>query len=980
MEFGDICLFWWWAMVGPMGGRSGFAFVGRGDQLRALVRALAVGPAVVLVEGEAGAGKSRLVEEARAQVEGSGVPVLQGWCHPLREPLPFGPVIDALRDGRSWLAPEAHVGPEAAALLPYLPEIADRLTPPRPDGPGWSDDVRSADHGGLDPASVRRGVVEVLERAGDVVLVVEDVHWVDEATRELLLLLARTPPPGLRLVLTYRGQELPGEGNVLGVAYQRPVGVNGAEIVLPPLDEAQVRELATSVIGSAAAGVLGGQLFERSGGLPLAAEEDLLVLAGRLERATADARDDGAGTALALLRESGVPRALREAVGSRVAELGSAGVAVVQAAAVLEVPAAEELLAVLAGLGEEEAEAGLTAALEASVLRESSPARYGFRHALACRAAYETIMAPRRRRLHRRAVETLQKQEPAPLVQIAHHTRLLGDAEAWIPRALAAADQAEAVGDDGVAADLLRQLLDEPALPPEERTRAALTLSHIALSRIEYAASVAAVRRIITDPALPAPTRGEIRLNLAWITSNQGEEGGALEVERAAGELGSRPDLAATAMASLGLGVLAFGTPVAQDLAWMDRAVSTVAGSEDEVARTNVLGSRISLLEHIGDPLARDLIMQLPYDSSDQEVLRQCAVGLHNAADGSFWLGHDRRAGVLLDQAEELARATGHQYLEASCASIRLQLDFADGRWAGLDERIAALAPEATERSTLQVEPLMARSLMDVARGQWPRAREGLTAIVGHTSRRGPIQWLLTATAALGRIGLAGGDPQAAWDRVQPALVVLRRKGVWVWTTDLVPTSVQAALGCGLREEAERLTDQAERGIEGRDAPGAAAEVLWCRALLAADTDPGRAVDLLERASGQFRAIGRVHRAARITEQAGRLLMDTSPSRAARHLQQALDAYTSLGATSDQSHCEQVLRDAGGQRSAHRDRHSYGQQLSPRERQVAQLLASGATNRDIATALALSVRTAEHHVARILKKLHTTRNRVKDAL
>ncbi|MFD9160421.1 hypothetical protein ACFVZ8_00145 [Streptomyces sp. NPDC059558] len=103
-----------------------------------------------------------------------------------------------------------------------------------------------------------------------------------------------------------------------------------------------------SVIGPAAATALGGRLFERSQGLPLVAEEDLLTVADRLARSPAD----GAKA----LEDMGVPRALQEALNSRVAVLAPEAVAVVQAAAVLAVPATEELLAALAGLGEAQAE------------------------------------------------------------------------------------------------------------------------------------------------------------------------------------------------------------------------------------------------------------------------------------------------------------------------------------------------------------------------------------------------------------------------------------------------------------------------------------------------------------------------------------------------------------------------------------------------------------------------------------------------
>ena len=102
--------------------RVGFGFVGRHDELRVVLAALRRGSAVVLVEGEAGAGKSRLLREALSRLKDENVTTLVGWCHPLREPLPFGPVVDALRQARP--GPGARLGPATAALAPYLPELA----------------------------------------------------------------------------------------------------------------------------------------------------------------------------------------------------------------------------------------------------------------------------------------------------------------------------------------------------------------------------------------------------------------------------------------------------------------------------------------------------------------------------------------------------------------------------------------------------------------------------------------------------------------------------------------------------------------------------------------------------------------------------------------------------------------------------------------------------------------------------------------
>ena len=250
---------------------AGFAFVGRQREIGLLLAAVRHPPAVVLVEGEAGIGKSRLVHEAAAAVAAEGGRVLTGRCHPLREPYPYGPVIDALRDAGDRLPPAADIPPSVGVLAPLLPDLAARLpAPPRP----------AADPHGRRFQLVS-GLRSFLAGLGPAVLVIEDAHWIDEETRELLLLLTRDMPEQLSLVLTYRDEDLPHGVSVLGPAYRRQPGVSGAAIHLNPLSGSDVQALAAAALGPHATAELATVLYQRSEGLPLAAEEDLITLRDR---------------------------------------------------------------------------------------------------------------------------------------------------------------------------------------------------------------------------------------------------------------------------------------------------------------------------------------------------------------------------------------------------------------------------------------------------------------------------------------------------------------------------------------------------------------------------------------------------------------------------------------------------------------------------------------------------------------------------
>lgn len=943
--------------AGAQGGS--FAFVGRQRELGLLLAALRHPPAVVLVEGEAGIGKSRLIGEATAALTAEDRRVLTGFCHPLREPFPYGPVVDALRRAGHWL-PATGIPPTVGALAPLLPDLADRLPEPPP----------RAEDGHAERFRLVQAVRSFLAVIGPAVLVVEDVHWVDEATRELLLLLARDLPEQLGLVLTYRSEDLPAGQPVLGSAYRHPPGTSGTTISLGPLSEQDVQELAAAALGGRATAALAAALYHRSEGLPLVAEEDLITL-------NEHAGHGEAGDITAGLERAEVPRGLREAVTERLAALSSAGAAVVDSAAVLAVPAAEALLGRVAGLDQEQGAHGLTEALRASVLRESGSGEYVFRHALAQQVAYWHVLGPRRARLHRQAIAELETRTPPPLVQIAHHTLALGDHEAWLRRAEDAADQAIALGDTGTAATLLQQILGRPKLAGDLRSRAALALARIAVNGVDYTANAVVLRRILADPQLPDATRGEIRLALALLLVNHaGDRAGFDELRIAVTELTTRPGRAARAMVALAMSEQ--GGDSAEAWAWLDRAEQTLRAGPDEAARASVRATRLSLLAREGDPSVWGLLDELPRRTDDPEVLRQTTRALYNVGEIAIELGHDGRAAVLLEESRQLAQHAGIPHLECYSRIALLRLSGLAGHWAGLPERFAALGAEFPDIAMAGAEQTLLFGRLAAARGQRARALEQFTAAAEYGERESQVTVALRAAAGLAALRLAEGVPEVAWAIAGRAAAELRRAAAWARATGLLPVAVEAALSCGARPAAEQLVEDAERGLADRDTPGAAAELRLARGLLLQNGEPAAAAEQFEHARQRWQQIGRPYESARAGELSGRALAAARPADAAGQLTSALEAYDALGATSDAARCEQVLRELGVAKPSSPGRRGYGGRLSPRERQVAELLAQGASNQDIAGALFLSPRTVEQHVAHVLKKLDVPRRSVSE--
>ncbi|MFE2728899.1 ATP-binding protein [Kitasatospora sp. NPDC059327] len=933
-------------------GVRGCAFAGRERELRALVRPVSEArPAVVLVQGEAGIGKSRLVAEASATLRAQGLRVLAGGCHPLREPLAYGPVIDALRRVGPWLPPVGLLGPSAGALVTLLPDLAGALPEPPPALPP---EVSASGAGRFRVVS---GVRTLLEAVAPVVLVVEDVHWADEATRELLLLLAMDMPADSALVLTYRAEDLPGGRPVLGVPFRRSPGTGGAEIVLGPLGEAELRAMARDVLGGEPAPGLVRTLLERSGGLPLVIEEDLITLARS---------PDGADTAA--LR---VPRSLGEVLAERRSRLGPDAAALVDTAAVLMVPTTPTLLAEAAGLDEVRADPALLEALGGAVLRQTGADTYGFGHVLAQEAVYDALPGPVRNRAHRRVLEVLLAQDPPPLVQIAHHTRALGDRAAWLPRAQAAADQATAVGDTGTAAALLNEIIDQPDLTPRELTRAAWALSYTASVGTEAATTVRILRRILTVAGLPAEVRGRIRTSLGGLLIySVGDRAGEQEIVTALTEVGdSTPVTSARILSYLGLSQTDRFT-LAEQRAFVRRGDDLLAGVESRNARPIMDVARIFLRGVVADPDLPELLAALPRDG-EVPVLQGTAFSVCSIAETWLCVGHDSWSAAAVEELRAMAPRIHLPMLEPYLATFRVVLDWQAGRWDDVERGLAALHDRHPDN------PLRSGGLLAAVRGLTAAAR-GLTAQAAaefdEVLARGLHLDALGAAAGAARLHLTRDDPRGAWRTLTDPLDFLGfldRKEAWAYAWDLVPTAVETLLALDRAEEAAALAARHATGTEGRDAPGAVAEQHHCRGLLLRTGDPEAATAAFDLAAALWTDIGRPYRAALVAERAA--ATRTDPADTIARLAAPIATFEAVGATSDAARCHRLLRELGHQTLNPRGRAGYGNRLSPREEQIRDLLASGATNKEIAAALFLSTRTVENHVARVLAKLSTTR-------
>lgn len=376
--------------------------VGRAAELDAVLAAVLQPPSVVLIEGEAGIGKTRLIHEAVGSTVLSGRRVLPGRCHPLREPFPYGPIVDLLRQLRGDLDhPAIRLDPVCGALRPDLPELSD-LLPPTPE---LLHDPRAARH------RLFRAVRALLEALGPTVVVVEDLHWADDGTRDLVGFLVDDPPPQLSVLLSYRREELPAPGLPLGHAYRGRPGVATASMALGPLQVPDVGRLCAGIRGADAVSEdFAAEVHRRTAGIPFVVEEFVRALPAELPAV-------GRGVELPALSAMEVPALLREAGAEKVSRLSAAAAEAVDVASVLRTASAEEVIAAVLGVDPDgpaaaDPVAAIAEALAAGVLYEVDD-RLGFRHALAQQAVYQGLSGPRRRRLHRQVVAVLEHRTPS---------------------------------------------------------------------------------------------------------------------------------------------------------------------------------------------------------------------------------------------------------------------------------------------------------------------------------------------------------------------------------------------------------------------------------------------------------------------------------------------------------------------------------------------------------------------------------------
>ena len=962
----------------------------------ALTSALAGRGSLVLIDGEAGIGKTALVRDIAREARMRGAAVLVGRAFDLREPPPYGIWLDFLGAG----AAHEHSELLADVRLALQPAVGQA--------------------GGSQTAVFEQVFAEFARQAGGqpLVCVLDDLHWADAASLDLLRFAARQLAmlPFL-IVGTYRADEV-AERHPL--AKMLPALVREAEpvrLTVLPLAEGAIRRLvrADYALAPGDEARLLAYLRERTAGNPLYLGEVLRTLAE--ERLLQPGGGDG--WVLADLADLRVPPLLRQVIAERLERLGADANRWLTAAAVIghEVPLA--LWAAVAEAPEEELLALVERAAAARVLDVPTDGlRVQFHHPLIREALYERLSPPRRRAVHQRVGDLLvASAQPDPEV-VARHFQQSSDGRAaeWLIRAGLRARRAAAwlsAADRVVAAAAV-------LAADEARARARAWLLYVSALLVHFSDGFQALRYLDEAGALAAEAddrrlaalirleRGRVRGFLGEIRLGMAEmERGAVEHERmmpAEHHLLNNGEIALAAIA----GLLPEGGPPAAHA-----SASTVGTPQLSIDRGN-LANWLSLAGHYREALARGEAFVAQVSSALGEAhLARAAPAYLGLGHAYAAFGQPDRALRAYGQARQGIRANRDAFMHEWSIWAELHMVLLPYRADDLAARahLAAEAERAWERAgdtnTITPHGSFSELQLAIVEGRWAGARElAQVALVAPRAFR-----IVSAHLALGLLGRWQGEPDLAWAQVRALLPdgPDTEPGGTYFPHAIVAQGLAAnlALDAGGSELAERWIAAHGRWLEWSGAVLWQADHQLLRARQsAAAGDHGQArqhgeaaLDLAaaprqplallaaQRLCGELaaaqgeRAAAQTHFAAALTlaedcaapyERALTLLSLAElhwSSALVAEARAALDTgraiFAQLGAAPALARADRLaakiafLRPAG----------SYPDGLTERELAVLRLVAAGRSNREAAAALAVSERTIERHLENLYRKL-----------
>lgn len=983
---------------------------------------------LALVAGDSGVGKSRLIAEVKAHASARGVEVMQGRCFEEDRAFPYAPVIDLLRTfcaGRSAAELTQVFGAAPLELKEWLPELAPLPSPP-------------ASGANLDPEQQKRRLLQSLtqivlrraearQAAGDaLLLVIEDLHWCDDASLEWLLFLARQiRNHSLLIVLTYRPDEHHPSLHQLLATLDRMPGVS--ELVLTALSRADVEAMLCGIFNltQPPRAEFVDALFALTAGNPFFIEEVLksLIAAGDIYKVSGEWTRKP-------LRDLQIPRTVQVAVQQRTRQLSQAAQQLLTTAAVAGQRFDFTVLQTVTQQTEHELLQQIKELIAAQLVVEESDETFAFRHALTRQAIYTGLLGRERKALHHSLAEAMERCHAGALDlhagDLAHHFYAAGawtSALVWAQRAAANAEQLSAFSEAlhhymraRSCAEHLHQLdllvgIDQ-----------AIGWVHDARGEVTQASQ--AYRRALQATDNPMQ-RSALKVDLGAAYINRADARGVDLLQEALRELDPHSQHRQVVMATLWLArYYHLCAQYTQALAYLEQARVLIEPLDDPTILRLFYGSMAIVLmysarfEESMSWARRDVA----YGEDHQDV-RAVVLGNLYLAENSEYLGrwHDTQEFAM--RGWQAARQSGWHSMEVWTELERLVVAYYRGDLATGSQLAHACRAEAydlrEQRAALHTEKLLVQ--IETARGN-----EELAYTVGEAAVRAVDEvvgvgircWIRLALAAVHAQREEWAQAAALYEECTALLAGGENR---VLQMELGAPMAEAYIALGRLDDAAALiadTLALTQASGARQYEAAAQRVQG--QLLAAQGQHEAALAALDRAIAICTALGSDLELAHTHFQRGVVQRTRSDLTAAHdewttaralcermgahallwrchavlgqlaHAQGRTDAaehafaaaravVTQLAATMQDETFRQHLRQraakmlpaeppASSRRAAKAD---FGG-LTAREREVAALIAQGKSNREIATALVVSERTVTTHISNIFSKLGFT--------
>ncbi len=905
--------------------------VGRDDELAAIdafLGTLDTGPAGLVLEGEPGIGKTILWRACVERAEELSYRVLVSRPTQAETALPFAGLAD-LFEGTLDLTLPRLPDPQRAAL-----EVALLRAAPPED---------QAEELALDRAVL--GALQALAAQGPMVVAIDDAPYLDAPTgRVLTFALRRVTGVPLRLVLSQRA----GEDDPLDLG-QSPIGASVCRLELGPLTVDGLDELLLSRAGLSLARPRLRELHRLTGGNPYFALEIAQPL-----------RDLPSGSDW----EPRVPETLGKALSRRIEGLSDAA----RETLVLLAAAPERTVRRLEGLLTEEEQDGLAEAIEAEIVLLDGE-RVRLSHPLIASVAYSHAGDQERRELHLRLARAAVWEEERAL-----HLALASE-QPDEPVALElerAADQAWARGAPETAAKLLEHAA---RLTPSERDADSTRRLTGVAEHLQIAGDVPraqAVLRALLDRLPRGAERARVLARLSQLELDPGDS--ARLAKRASMEAGE--DLALEAGMHLELNLIDIRIGAYRSSLEHAREAARVADAVDDsrllAMALQGLGYAKCLLGEGGlEELKRavDLVKDVPRLVPRRESIyyprfygARLTLGL--ALVYADDLRHGRR--LILDELE-YAGATGQEVYRSIILGHLALLELRAGDWVAAmrySKEGWALARQAGQQSRI-LESCHAAAIVDAHVGRLEEALEAAETGLAAAEHAHDALHALRFRAVLGFVALSRGDAVLAHSQLASACEALREMDIGVFSEFyVIQNEIDALVTLGELDQADGLVELLERkGAPLRQAWALAVAARGRALVLASRGDVDGARASLERALVAHERLPDPFELGRTLLAQGTIERRAKRKRPAREaLERALEIFDQLGAPLWAEKAAGELLRVGGRKPS-------GSTLTPTEKRVAELVADGLSNKEVAAALFVTTHTVEGHLSRIYEKL-----------